>query len=40
MTISAGFLLRPPDTAARRRAKLIGGGGREFEGGLFGGTSG
>jgi hypothetical protein len=28
--MSAGFLLRPPGWAARRRAKLIGGGGKEW----------
>lgn len=30
MRISAGFFLRPPGWAARRRAKLIGGGGKEW----------
>lgn len=35
INISAGFFLRPPDCAARRVVKLMGGGGKECTFGLW-----
>jgi len=35
INISAGFFLRPPDCAARRVVKLMGGGGKEWTIGLW-----
>jgi len=35
INISAGFFLRPPDCAARRVVKLMGGGGKEWTIGLL-----